>query len=218
MAVGGGQELLGVAGSPAYAFLCRQEGHLLWPDGRGQLWTQEALAVYEVLGLVTISSFLFTWSLLQDFISSCLTGVSQILVCIRFTERTYYNADYCLTLSWGFRSTEGSLGPWYRWSMGQILWKSVSLATWLIFCFHPSVTSICHSGCQTELQSFPKHISLCHTSMLSPLPSIWSVPSSMKSYDFSRSRLNMVSSRKPSLVFLGLKLRGTVWMKKSGRE
>lgn len=143
MAVGGGQELLGAAGSPASAFLCRQEGYLPWPDGRDQLWTQEALAFYGVLGLVTISSFLFTWSLLQDFISSCLTSVSQILLCIRFTGRTYYNAEYCLTPSWGFRSTEGSLEPWYRWPMGQILWKSVSLATWLI-CFHPRVTSICH--------------------------------------------------------------------------
>ena len=26
-------------------------------------------------------------------------------------------------------------------------------------------------GCQIELKSFPEHISLCHTSMLSPIPS-----------------------------------------------
>src|SRR5574341_48163 len=28
----------------------------------------------------------------------------------------------------------------------------------------------CRPGCQKELKSFPEHISLCHTSMLSPIP------------------------------------------------
>lgn len=76
MVGGGGQEASGVAGPPSVG-LC------FLTVGRGQLW------VPEPLGLMTISSFPVTvTTLLQDVISSCLTGVSQVY-CVQDSPREH---------------------------------------------------------------------------------------------------------------------------------
>lgn len=103
-------------------------------------------------------------------------------------------------------------------------WPLLS-APWLVFCLHFLVTFICLHllvtfisllGSKHNYNSSP-NTSVCHTSILTPLPSIWNAPSCVKFYDFSRCRSSVVSPKKPSLIFLRIKCRGLLQMGKCGR-